>query len=76
MSETDFYNSIPSFSDFASLTEDRHYQAVPGDWSVVLTDVKGSTQAIEAGRYKDVNRIGAAAMRVMTPFLWLHRRFT
>lgn len=58
----DFYASIPSFNDFHQLTQARHYRAVPPDWWVVLTDVKGSTRAIEAGRYKDVNRIGAAAI--------------
>jgi hypothetical protein len=57
-----FYEGIPLFSNFAEFTEDRHYQSVPRDWHVVLTDVKGSTKAIEAGRYKDVNRVGAAAI--------------
>ncbi len=28
---------------------------MPDDWYVAITDVKGSTKAIEAGRYKDVN---------------------
>jgi hypothetical protein len=57
-----FYQGIPSFSDFSELTQARHYRELPADWWVVLTDVKGSTKAIEAGRYKDVNRIGAAAI--------------
>jgi hypothetical protein len=35
---------------------------VPEDWWVVMTDVKGSTQAINEGRYKDVNAIGAASI--------------
>jgi hypothetical protein len=58
----DFYQRIPSFADFSQFTDDRHFQRVPSSWSVVLTDVKGSTAAIEEGRYKDVNRIGAAAI--------------
>lgn len=57
-----FYHGIPSFNDFSQLTLAQQYRAVPGDWSVVLTDVKGSTKAIEKGRYKDVNRVGAAAI--------------
>lgn len=57
-----FYQAIPSFSKFDQLTESRHFRPVPDDWFVVLTDVKGSTLAIEAGRYKEVNRVGAAAI--------------
>ena len=59
---TDFYASIPPFDDFNTLTEAAHYRRVPSDWWVLLTDVRGSTAAIEAGRYKDVNRVGAAAI--------------
>jgi hypothetical protein len=62
MSTETFYQHIPYFSHFSEFTDDRHFQRVPSDWSVVLTDVKGSTVAIEKGRYKDVNRIGAAAI--------------
>lgn len=35
---------------------------VPDDWCVVVADIKGSTKAIEAGRYKDVNMISATAI--------------
>jgi hypothetical protein len=62
LSDPDFYAAIPSFSNFNELIRAEHFRRVPGDWWVVLTDVKGSTQAIQAGRYKDVNRIGAAAI--------------
>ena len=62
MTEPTFYDAIKPFSDFNALTEDAHYRRVPSDWWVLLTDVKGSTAAIEAGRYKDVNRVGAAAI--------------
>src|SRR4029077_16242635 len=34
----------------------------PGDWWVIVTDVKDSTKAIAAGRYKEVNTIGAATV--------------
>src|SRR4051812_35454244 len=57
-----FYHEIPPFSRFDELTDSRHFRPVPDDWFVVLTDVKGSTQAIESGRYKEVNRVGAAAI--------------
>ena len=62
MGEGTFYQHIPYFTDFGQLMDQRHFQRVPSDWTVVLTDVKGSTTAIEEGRYKDVNRVGAAAI--------------
>ena len=48
---------------------DRHFTRAPDDWFVVITDVKGSTKAIEAGRYKDVNIIGAASISVVSELL-------
>ncbi len=36
------------------------YTALPDDWQVVIADIVGSTRAIEQGRYKDVNVLGAS----------------
>ncbi|MBF0546341.1 MAG: DUF3095 family protein [Candidatus Riflebacteria bacterium] len=58
----EFYESIQPFIKFSELTDGRHFRAVPENWFVILTDIIGSTQAIENGRYKDVNRVGAAAI--------------
>jgi Protein of unknown function (DUF3095) len=65
----DFYSRLPSFSNFQELTLDRHFVRAPDEWFVVMTDVVGSTQAIEAGRYKDVNIIGAASISVVSGLL-------
>ena len=62
MGSEDFYKELPSFSKFAGVVDDAHFHVVPSDWKVVITDVEGSTKAIEAGRYKDVNTVGAAAI--------------
>ncbi len=35
---------------------------MPDDWFVVICDIRGSTKAIEEGRYQDVNTIGAASI--------------
>lgn len=35
---------------------------VPADWELLLTDIEGSGQAIEKGRYKMVNALGAACI--------------
>lgn len=37
----------------------------PDSSSVVLADVRGSTAAIQAGRYRDVNMVGAACIAVV-----------
>lgn len=50
------------FTDFVEVTNGASYRPAPLDWSVVITDVIGSTKAIEAGRYKDVNALGVASI--------------
>jgi len=59
-----FYEDIPPFTVFDEITEARHYRPVPGHWWVVISDVRGSTQAIHEGRYRDVNTLGAATITV------------
>ena len=63
MSSEYFYHNLPSFSQFCStaIAADK-FLSVPDDWYIIITDVKGSTQAIEAGRYKDVNILGACSI--------------
>lgn len=39
-----------------------NYHDLPQSWVLVLTDVKGSTAAIEAGRYKEVNMVGVSSI--------------
>ncbi|OMH33292.1 DUF3095 domain-containing protein [Motiliproteus sp. MSK22-1] len=56
------YGDIPSFCDFSEVTDRRHYHQLPDDWLVVIADIRGSTPAIAAGRYKDVNMMGAACI--------------
>ncbi len=38
------------------------YTPLPDDWQVVIADIAGSTQAIEQGRYKDINVLGASCV--------------
>ncbi len=57
-----FYNELAPIYDFAKFVELNAYEPVPDDWFVMIADVKGSTQAIEEGHYKDVNMIGAASI--------------
>ncbi len=57
-----FYAALPVFDRFADVYDPARYSPVPLDWDVVVTDVEGSTTAIEAGRYKDVNALGVASI--------------
>jgi hypothetical protein len=57
-----FYEDLEAFSEFHRLSEDHHYKTLPADWCVVISDIRGSTKAIESGRYQDVNTLGAASI--------------
>lgn len=61
-SDERFWADLPAFRDFVEVAEPRHYRPAPNGWLVVITDVRGSTRAIEAGRYKDVNALGVASI--------------
>lgn len=58
----EFYEALASFDDFSSVHDLRLFTPAPDDWAVVIADIRGSTKAIEEGRYKDVNMIGAACI--------------
>lgn len=62
MNTDDFYKNLPSFTKFTDIAKFEDYVPVPSDWSVVITDVKGSTQAVAEGRYKEVNAVGVASI--------------
>jgi len=57
-----FFTSLESFSQFSDFTDLAKYKDAPDDWDVIITDILSSTKAIEAGQYRDVNRIGAMAI--------------
>ena len=61
MTTTNFYKNLVPRTSFSEVLQSRHHQAVPADWYVAITDVINSTQAIETGRYKDVNIAGGLA---------------
>ncbi|MEC4982995.1 MAG: DUF3095 domain-containing protein [Oscillatoria sp. PMC 1068.18] len=62
MSTEDFYTSLPTQKQFLDLTDLDNYVSVPNDWYILITDVAGSTKAIEAGKYKEVNFVGASSI--------------
>ncbi|MEL7510048.1 MAG: DUF3095 domain-containing protein [Cyanobacteria bacterium J06554_1] len=62
MSSADFYTNLPLLDRFLDLADPDLYTDVPEDWYVLITDVVASTQAIDQGRYKDVNIVGASSI--------------
>ncbi len=57
-----FYQDLAPFTDFQKVVQDELFRAVPDEWRLIITDIPGSTAAIAAGRYKDVNVIGATSI--------------
>lgn len=51
-----------TIATFAEALDPANYVSVPSDWFVAVGDVIESTNAIQAGRYKDVNLAGAATI--------------
>ncbi|NER19720.1 MAG: DUF3095 domain-containing protein [Symploca sp. SIO1C2] len=62
MSTDYFYTELPTLASFLDITDSDKFQSAPRDWYIVITDIVGSTQAIESGRYKDVNLLGASSI--------------
>lgn len=62
MTTENFYRDLPRLSRFDLITDPRSFQPLPDEWLILLTDVRGSTKAIEEGRYKDVNLVGASTI--------------
>jgi hypothetical protein len=58
----DFYSKLATYTAFEKSADATCYARLPENWSVVITDVKGSTNAIEAGRYKEVNAVAVASV--------------
>jgi hypothetical protein len=59
-----FYSRLPvneiSLSDL--LTEDHLFYKIPSSWHVVITDVKNSTGAVQAGLHETINLIATASI--------------
>jgi hypothetical protein len=61
-----FYGAIPVFRGFTRLMDPSLYAPLPGDWSIGIADIVGSTKAIAQARYKAVNMAGAAVIAAVT----------
>lgn len=62
MGSEDFYKNINAFKGFSNIFDTEFHHEVPHDWYVILADIKGSTEAIRNGQYKDINVVGASCI--------------
>lgn len=69
MTDDTFYKQLTPADSLANAFSDESTVLLPKDWFIVITDIVGSTAAITAGRYKDVNTAGGlAAMALSNAF--------
>ena len=63
MSNDNFYRDLDPFHSFVEEAFDLHYYVdVPDDWVLLVADITGSTRAVDAGSYAEVNYLGAACI--------------
>lgn len=62
MSLENFYAELPILDRFIHVAAPERFIPVPDEWYIIITDITGSTKAIEAGYYKDVNLLGACSI--------------
>jgi|JFJP01.1.fsa_nt_gi hypothetical protein len=65
MNSDKFYANLPVLENFVDITNGENFYPVPQDWAVIITDIADSTKAIETGKYKDVNLLGACSIIVI-----------
>ncbi|AYG62255.1 DUF3095 domain-containing protein [Rhizobium jaguaris] len=61
-----FYQALLPFDSFEDVTRRDRYRPLPDDWIIAVTDVSHSTEAIEQGRYREVNTAGAAVLAAVS----------
>jgi hypothetical protein len=58
-----FFETLPTFKEFAGVADERNYTPLPADWSLATADIVDSTRAIERGEYKAVNMADPFCLR-------------
>lgn len=62
MEHLEYFQSLAVLEDFKDILNTDAYKPLPDDWFVAITDVTNSTVAIDEGRYKEVNAVGAISV--------------
>ncbi len=60
-----FYRDLSEIHQFSQIVDPDCYAPLPNDWLIIATDIRGSTEAINAGKYKSVNMAGACAIAAL-----------
>lgn len=68
MQSRDFYNSLNVVTTFRDVSKPELYTPLPEDRYLAIADVRGSTDAIRLGRYKEVNMAGASIIAALNNF--------
>jgi hypothetical protein len=63
-----WYHNLKLFKNLEEAFEDFNPDQAPEDWTLFITDVVGSTAAIESGRYKEVNTAGSLPTMALANF--------
>lgn len=69
-----FYDDLPELQRFDEIFSALNYHDAPKDWIIIVTDVVNSTEAIAAGKYKQVNIAGVVGLAVASNVVG-HLRF-
>ena len=59
------FHKLGEVLTLASIAEPSSLEPVPDSAVVIITDVKASTRAVESGRYRDVNLVGASSVMAL-----------
>ncbi|MDR9419925.1 DUF3095 family protein [Gracilimonas sp.] len=68
MNSEEFYKSLNILPSFREVSNYELYTPIPDDWYVALADIRGSTDAIRLGKYKEVNMAGASIIAALNNF--------
>lgn len=59
---TPFEARLPLLTQISQTMTDANYRLLPSDVWVFVADIEGSTQAIEEGRFRDINTLGGSTI--------------
>lgn len=57
-----FYEALDAHPHFTAVANPDAYVSAPAHWTIAVTDIRNSTQAIQDGQYRQVNLVGASSI--------------
>lgn len=65
MNAAEFYESLNIVPSFRDVSNYELYTPLPEEWHLAIADIRGSTDAIRLGKYKEVNMAGASIIAAL-----------